>query len=136
MDFNDINRCDLIKVSIKNEELSQRVVGSSIRNHMHMDWSDDDDYLGGESILDIMTSDNTDWEVTVDKNDDLHLTVESKINEEPLIDLARHHPQSNVRISAIAHITDNVELSNILKEDSDIEVKKAALARLEELFLE
>lgn len=135
MDFNDMNRCDLIKVSIKNEELAQRVVGSNIRHHMHMDWADDDDYLGGESILDIMTSDNTDWEVSVDKNDDKKLTVESKINEEPLIDLAKHHPQTNVRISAISHITDHLELSNIIKDDADMEVKKAALARLEELFI-
>lgn len=130
-----MNRCDLIKVSIKNEELAQRVVGSNIRHHMHMDWADDDDYLGGESILDIMTSDNTDWEVSVDKNDDKKLTVESKINEEPLIDLAKHHPQTNVRISAISHITDHLELSNIIKDDADMEVKKAALARLEELFI-
>lgn len=130
-----MNRCDLIKVSIKNEELAQRVVGSNIRHHMHMDWADDDDYLGGESILDIMTSDNTDWEVSVDKNDDKKLTVESKINEEPLIDLAKHHPQTNVRISAISHITDHLELSNMIKDDADMEVKKAALARLEELFI-
>lgn len=135
MDFNDLNRCDLIKVTIRNEELAQRVVGSNIRHHMHMDWSDDDDYLGGESILDIMACDNTDWEVTKDKNDDLKLTVESKINEEPLIELAKHHPQSNVRISAISHITDHLELSNIIKDDPDIEVRKAGLARLEELYL-
>ena len=135
MDFNDLNRCDLIKVSIRNEELAQRVVGSNIRHHMHMDWSDDDDYLGGESILDIMASDNTDWEVTQDKNDDLKLTVESKVNEEPLIELAKNHPQSNVRISAISHITDHIELSIIIKDDPDIEVKKAGLARLEELFI-
>ena len=135
MDFNDINRCDLIKASIKNEELAQRVVGSTIRGHMHMDWSDDDDYLGGESILDIMASDNTDWEVTEDKNDSNKLKVVSKINEEPLIELAKHHPQSNVRISAIGHITDHVELSNIVKDDPDVDVKRASLARLEELFI-
>ena len=135
MDFNDINRCDLIKASIKNEELAQRVVGSTIRSHMHMDWSDDDDYLGGESILDIMASDNTDWEVSEDKNDKNKLTVVSKINEEPLIELAKHHPQSNVRISAISHITDHLELSGIIKNDPDTDVKKAALARLEELFI-
>ena len=135
MDFNDLNRCDLIKVTIRNEELAQRVVGSNIRHHMHMDWSDDDDYLGGESILDIMACDNTDWDVTKDKNDDVRLTVESKINEEPLIELAKHHPQSNVRISAISHITDHLELSNIIKDDPDIEVRKAGLARLEELYL-
>jgi hypothetical protein len=135
MDFNDDKRCDLIKVSIKNEDLAQRVEGSTIRNHMHMDWSKDDDYLGGESILDISACDNTNWDITVDPEDGHILKVESKINEEPLIDLAKNHPRSNVRISAISHITDHIELSNIIRNDPDIEVRKAGLERLEELYV-
>jgi hypothetical protein len=104
-----------------------------------MNWSDEDEYLGGESILDIMACDDTHWYYDEDEDnneeDVISLKVTPKLDEDPMIDLARNHPETHVRIAAIGHINDNIALSKIIKEDPEIIVKKASLDRLEELFI-
>ena len=139
MDFDD-RRCDIVKLSIINEDSTQRVISRTIRKNFLMNWSDEDEYLGGESILDIMACDNTNWYYYEDEeenndSDVISLKVKTKLDEDPLVDLARNHPDAHVRIAAISHIKDNVELSNIIKDDCDKTVKKASLDRLEELFI-
>lgn len=132
MDFYDERHPDLIKLSIKNSDSTQRVISRNMKDKIHMDWSDEDEYLGGESVLDMMVFDKTNW--TVDYSGDV-IKVTATLDEEPLVEIAKNHPQDYVRIAAISHIEDNQVLCSIIKNDSDVNVKKAGLNRLEELFI-
>ena len=136
MDFDDDSRCDLIKLFIKNEDSAQRVVSGSIRGNVRLTWNDEEEYLGGESILDIMACDYTHWHFKESEDEDIDFVVESELDEDPLVELAKTHPESHVRMAAISHIQDNTVLCSIIKNDPEKIVKKACISRLEELFID
>lgn len=134
MDF-DIRRADLVKMSIKSTESGQEIISDCIENKIHMTRPEDYEYDSGEALFDILTLENSNWHFKKTK-DKAEIKVETRFDEDELIDLALNNPESHVRIAAIGKIKNNNVLLEILKKDSDNEVKKAALDRLSSLHIE
>lgn len=134
MDF-DIRRADLVKMSIKNTQSGQEIVSQCIENKIHMTRPEDYEYDSGEALFDILTLENSNWQFKKIK-DKAEIKVETRFDEDELVDLALNHPESHVRIAAIHKIYNDNVLLRIIQKDSDDEVKQNALDRLSELHIE
>lgn len=162
MEF-DERRIDLVKSSIENVDSGQKIISKALDNKLHVNWPKDDEYLGNESILDHLTCDNANWtyeeieQVTIErdkhvlkritKEEDaipetekvtiVKLKVNTRKDEESLVELAKNHPEPHVRIAAIKKIENGLVLSSIITDDEEEKsVKKASLDRLNELYIE
>jgi hypothetical protein len=133
MDF-DIRRADLVKMTIKNAESGQEIVSDCLENKIHMTRPEDYEYDSGEALFDILTLENSNWQYKKEKGK-AKIKVETRFDEDELINLAMNHPESHVRIAAIGKINDNDVLLKIIQKDSDNEVKQVALERLSELHI-
>lgn len=138
MDF-DIRRVDSVKILIKNVDSHQEVVAKYMDDNVNLDRPENYEYRYGESVLDVMTLDDTNWHFEKDwvkstKNKE-HIKVTSKRDDRTLIDLAKNHPEAHVRIAAINKITDSGVLCGIISTDDDNLVKTVCLERLNELFI-
>ncbi|WP_405290696.1 HEAT repeat domain-containing protein [Methanobrevibacter sp.] len=133
MDF-DIRRADLVKMTIKNAESGQEIVADCLENKIHMTRPEDYEYDSGEAVFDILTLENSNWYYKKEK-DKAKIKVETRFDEDELVNLAINHPESHVRIAAIGKINNDNVLLRIVQKDSDEEVKKAALERLSELHI-
>ncbi|MBQ6099521.1 MAG: hypothetical protein IJL02_06630 [Methanobrevibacter sp.] len=139
MDF-DIRRVDSVKLLIKNIESHQQVEAKYMDDNVNLNRPENYEYRYGDSVLDVMTMDNTNWHFEKDwikstKNKE-YIKVTSKKDVGQFIDLAKNHPEAYVRIAAIEKIADDEVLLDIIKNDDDETVKKASFKRLEELYLE
>ena len=134
MDF-DIRRADLVKMTIKNSETGQEIVSDCLENKIHMTRPEEYEYDSGEALFDILTLENSNWQFKKEK-DKPKIKVETRFDEDELVNLAINHPESHVRIAAIGKIKNDNVLLKIVQKDSDGEVKKAALNRLSELHIE
>ena len=133
MDF-DIRRADLVKMTIKNAESGQEIVSDCLENKIHMTRPEDYEYDSGEAVFDILTLENSNWYFKKEK-DKAKIKVETRFDEDELVNLAINHPESHVRIAAVGKINNDNVLLRIVQKDSDEEVKKAALERLSELHI-
>lgn len=134
MDF-DIRRADLVKMTIKNSETGQEIVSDCLERKIHMTRPEDYEYDSGEAVFDILTLENSNWQFKKEK-DKPKIKVETRFDEDELINLALNNPAAHVRIAAIGKIKNDNVLLRIVQKDSDAEVKKAALERLSELHIE
>ena len=133
MDF-DIRRADLVKMTIKSTETGQEIVSDFLENKIHMTRPEDYEYDSGEALFDILTLENSNWHFKKEK-DKAKIKVETRFDEDELVNLAVNHPESHVRIAAIGKIKNDNVLLRIVQKDSDDEVKKVALERLSELHI-
>jgi hypothetical protein len=133
MDF-DIRRADLVKMTIKNAESGQEIVSDCLENKIHMTRPEDYEYDSGEAVFDILTLENSNWQFKKEKGK-AKIKVETRFDEDELINLAVNHPENHVRIAAIGKINDDDVLLKIIQKDSENEVKQAALERLSELHI-
>lgn len=133
MDF-DIRRADLVKMTIKNAETGQEIVSDCMENKIHMTRPEEYEYDSGEALFDILTLENSNWHFEKEK-DKTKIKVETRFDEDELINLALNHPETHVRIAAIGKIKNDNVLLRIVQKDSDEDVKKAALERLSELHI-
>lgn len=133
MDF-DIRRADLVKMTIKSADSGQEIVSDCLENKIHMTRPENYEYDSGEALFDILTLENSNWQYTKEKDKPV-IKVETRFDEDELIDLAINHPESHVRIAAIGKINDNDVLLNIVQKDSEDEVKQAALDRISQLHI-
>lgn len=133
MDF-DIRRADLVKMTIKNAESGQEIVSDCLENKIHMTRPEDYEYDSGEAVFDILTLENSNWQFKKEKGK-AKIKVETRFDEDELINLAVNHPENHVRIAAIGKINDDDVLLKIVQKDSENEVKQAALNRLSELHI-
>ncbi len=133
MDF-DIRRADLVKMTIKNTETGQEIVSDCLENKIHMTRPENYEYDSGEALFDILTLENSNWQFKKEK-DKPKIKVETRFDEDELVNLALNHLESHVRIAAIGKIYDDDVLLKIVQKDSDDEVKKAALERLSALHI-
>lgn len=133
MDF-DIRRADLVKMTIKNAESGQEIVADCLENKIHMTRPEDYEYDSGEAVFDILTLENSNWQFKKEKGK-AKIKVETRFDEDELINLAVNHPENHVRIAAIGKINDDDVLLKIIQKDSENEVKQAALERLSELHI-
>lgn len=133
MDF-DIRRADLVKMTIKNKESGQKIVSDCLENKIHMTRPEGYEYDSGEALFDILTLENSNWQFKKEK-DKPRIKVETRFDEDELVNLALNHSESHVRIAAIRKIKSDSVLLKIIQKDSDDEVKKAALDRLSELHI-
>lgn len=133
MDF-DIRRADLVKMTIKSADSGQEIVSDCLENKIHMTRPENYEYDSGEALFDILTLENSNWQYTKEKDKPV-IKVETRFDEDELIDLAINHPESHVRIAAIGKINDNDVLLNIVQKDSEDEVKQAALDRISHLHI-
>lgn len=134
MDF-DIRRADLVRMSIKNSESGQEIVAQAIEDKIHMKRPEDYDYDSDESVFDILTLENSNWQFKQDKNNKAKIKIETRFDEDNLVDLALNHQESHVRIAAVGKINNDNVLLRIVQRDSDDEVKQAALERLSQLHI-
>ena len=134
MDF-DIRRADLVKMSIKNAETGQEIVSDCLESKIHMTRPEEYEYDSGEALFDILTLENSNWQFKKEK-DKPKIKVETRFDEDELVNLALNNPESHVRIAAIGKINNDAVLLKIVQKDSDNEVKKAALDRLSKLHIE
>ena len=133
MDF-DIRRADLVKMTIKSTETGQEIVSDCLENKIHMTRPEDYEYDSGQALFDILTLENSNWHFKKEK-DKAKIKVETRFDEDELVNLAVNHPESHVRIAAIGKIKNDNVLLRIVQKDSDDEVKKVALERLSELHI-
>ncbi|WP_407377760.1 hypothetical protein [Methanobrevibacter sp.] len=140
MDF-DVRRVDLVKMSIKKRDTKQEVITEYMDNNMYISRPKKYKYDSGESVLDIMTLDNTNWTYEhvksrkpKDKSKQI-IRVKTRNDDTWLIDLALNNPQRHVRIAAVGKLTDEDVLFKIIKTDRDNYVKKACLDRLSKLYI-
>ena len=139
MDF-DVRRVDSVKIQIKDSENGQEVVSNYIDNDIQLTRPEKYDYDKGESVFDVMAIDDTNWsfEKVKGKNTSKkkqYLKVTPERDDDYLVELARTHNESHVRIAACRKINDTKVLLGIIENDSDLEVKKVCLKRLEELCI-
>lgn len=134
MDF-DIRRADLVKMSIKSADSGQEIISDCLDNKIHMTRPEDYEYDSGEALFDILTLENSNWHFKKVK-DKAEIKVETRFDEDELVNLALNNPESHVRIAAVGKINNDNVLLKIIQKDSDEEVKKAALDRLSELHVE
>lgn len=140
MDF-DVRRVDSVKIHIKDSENGQEVVSKYIDNDIQLTRPEKYDYDKGESVFDVMAIDDTNWSFEKVKGKKTskkkqHLKVTPERDDDYLVELARTHKESHVRIAACNKINDTKVLLGIIENDRDIEVKKACLKRLEELCIQ
>lgn len=160
MDF-DERRIDLIKSSIQNVNSGQKIVFKALDNKINVNWPKEDEYLGYESIYDHLTCDNANWkyeyvgeevierdipgegrvtdgsDIQSEKVTIVKLKVETGKDEDPLIDLALNNLEQNIRIAAVKKLYNPDILCRIIvNDDDDVEVKKACLERLDELYIQ
>jgi hypothetical protein len=121
-------------MTIKNAESGQEIVSDCLENKIHMTRPEDYEYDSGEALFDILTLENSNWQYKKEKGK-AKIKVETRFDEDELINLAMNHPESHVRIAAIGKINDNDVLLKIIQKDSDNEVKQVALERLSELHI-
>lgn len=133
MDF-DIRRADLVKMTIKNVESGQEIVSDCMDHKIHMTRPEDYEYDSGEALFDILTLENSNWYYKKEK-DKAKIKVETRFDEDELVDLALNHPETHVRTAALGKIKNDNVLLRIVQKDSDDEVKTAALERLSQLHI-
>lgn len=133
MDF-DVRRADLVKMSIKSSESGQEIMSQCLENKIHMTRPEDYEYDSGEALFDILTLENSNWQYKKVK-DKAEIKVETRFDEDELVELALNHSESHVRIAAIGKIYNDNVLLRIIQKDSDDEVKQAALERLSQLHV-
>lgn len=131
----DIRRADLVKMSIKNNKSGQEIVSECLENKIHMTRPDNYDYDADEALFDILTLEHSNWHFEKDDKK-AKIKVETRFNDDELIDLALNNPGSHVRIAALNKIDDDDILLRIIRNDEDNEVKKAAVERLSALHIE
>ena len=131
----DVRRADLVKMSIKRNKSGQEIVSECLDNRIHMTRPEDYDYDAGEALFDILTLENSNWHYEKD-NKKTKIKVETRFDEDQLVDLALNNPGSHVRIAAINKINNDDILLRIIKNDTDNDVKKAAVDRLAQLHVE
>lgn len=131
----DIRRADLVKMSIKRNKSGQEIVSECLENKIHMTRPEDYDYDSGEALFDILTLENSNWHFEKDSKKP-KIKVETRFDEDQLVDLALNNPGSHVRIAALKKINNDDILLRIIQNDEDNEVKKAAVERLSELHVE
>ena len=131
----DVRRADLVKMSIKRDKSGQEIVSECLDNRIHMTRPEDYDYDAGEALFDILTLENSNWHYEKD-NKKTKIKVETRFDEDQLVDLALNNPGSHVRIAAINKINNDDILLRIIKNDTDNDVKKAAVDRLAQLHVE
>lgn len=134
MDY-DVRRADLVKMSIKRNESGQEIVSECLENKIHMTRPEDYDYDSGEALFDILTLENSNWHFEKDSKKP-KIKVETRFDEDQLIDLALNNPGSHVRIAALNKINNDNVLLKIIQNDEDADVKKAAVDRLAQLHIE
>lgn len=134
MDY-DVRRADLVKMSIKRNESGQEIVSECLENKIHMTRPEDYDYDSGEALFDILTLENSNWHFEKDSKK-AKIKVETRFDEDQLIDLALNNPGSHVRIAALNKINNDNVLLKIIQNDEDNDVKKAAVERLAQLHVE
>ncbi|WP_407409722.1 hypothetical protein [Methanobrevibacter sp.] len=134
MDY-DVRRADLVKMSIKRNESGQEIVSECLENKIHMTRPEDYDYDSGEALFDILTLENSNWHFEKDSKK-AKIKVETRFDEDQLIDLALNNPGSHVRIAALNKINNDNVLLKIIQNDEDADVKKAAVDRLAQLHIE
>lgn len=134
MDY-DVRRADLVKMSIKRNESGQEIVSECLENKIHMTRPEDYDYDSGEALFDILTLENSNWHFEKDSKK-AKIKVETRFDEDQLIDLALNNPGSHVRIAALNKINNDNVLLRIIQNDEDADVKKAAVDRLAQLHIE
>lgn len=131
----DVRRADLVKMSIKRNESGQEIVSECLENKIHMTRPEDYDYDSGEALFDILTLENSNWHFEKDSKK-AKIKVETRFDEDQLIDLALNNPGSHVRIAALNKINNDNVLLKIIQNDEDNDVKKAAVERLAQLHVE
>ena len=131
----DVRRADLVKMSIKRNKSGQEIVSECLENKIHMTRPEDYDYDSGEALFDILTLENSNWHFEKDSKKP-KIKVETRFDEDQLVDLALNNPGSHVRIAALKKINNDDILLRIIQNDEDNEVKKAAVERLSELHVE
>ncbi len=131
----DVRRADLVKMSIKRNKSGQEIVSECLENKIHMTRPEDYEYDAGEALFDILTLENANWHFEKD-NKKAKIKVETRFDEDELINLALNNPGSHVRIAAINKINDDGVLLRIIQNDTDNDVKKAAVDRLTQLHIE
>nr|WP_295162678.1 hypothetical protein [uncultured Methanobrevibacter sp.] len=134
MDY-DVRRADLVKMSIKRNESGQEIVSECLENKIHMTRPEDYEYDSGEALFDILTLENSNWHFEKDSKK-AKIKVETRFDEDQLIDLALNNPGSHVRIAALNKINNDNVLLKIIQNDEDNDVKKAAVERLAQLHVE
>lgn len=134
MDY-DVRRADLVKMSIKRNESGQEIVSECLENKIHMTRPEDYEYDSGEALFDILTLENSNWHFEKDSKK-AKIKVETRFDEDQLIDLALNNPGSHVRIAALNKINNDNVLLKIIQNDGDADVKKAAVDRLAQLHVE
>lgn len=134
MDY-DVRRADLVKMSIKRNESGQEIVSECLENKIHMTRPEDYDYDSGEALFDILTLENSNWHFEKDSKK-AKIKVETRFDEDQLVDLALNNPGSHVRIAALNKINNDNVLLKIIQNDEDNDVKKAAVERLAQLHVE
>ena len=134
MDY-DVRRADLVKMSIKRNESGQEIVSECLENKIHMTRPGDYDYDSGEALFDILTLENSNWHFEKDSKKP-KIKVETRFDEDQLVDLALNNPGSHVRIAALNKINNDNVLLKIIQNDEDNDVKKAAVERLAQLHVE
>ncbi|MEE0902467.1 MAG: hypothetical protein UIB31_08045 [Methanobrevibacter sp.] len=134
MDY-DVRRADLVKMSIKRNESGQEIVSECLENKIHMTRPEDYEYDSGEALFDILTLENSNWHFEKDSKKP-KIKVETRFDEDQLIDLALNNPGSHVRIAALNKINNDNVLLKIIQNDGDADVKKAAVDRLAQLHVE
>lgn len=134
MDY-DVRRADLVKMSIKRNESGQEIVSECLENKIHMTRPEDYDYDSGEALFDILTLENSNWHFEKDSKKP-KIKVETRFDEDQLVDLALNNPGSHVRIAALNKINNDNVLLKIIQNDEDNDVKKAAVERLAQLHVE
>lgn len=131
----DVRRADLVKMSIKRNESGQEIVSECLENKIHMTRPEDYEYDSGEALFDILTLENSNWHFEKDSKK-AKIKVETRFDEDQLIDLALNNPGSHVRIAALNKINNDNVLLKIIQNDEDNDVKKAAVERLAQLHVE
>ena len=131
----DVRRADLVKMSIKRNKSGQEIVSECLENKIHMTRPEDYEYDAGEALFDNLTLENSNWHFEKD-NKKAKIKVETRFDDDQLIDLALNNPGNHVRIAAINKIDDDNVLLRIIQNDADNDVKKAAVERLAALHVE
>ena len=131
----DVRRADLVKMSIKRNKSGQEIVSECLENKIHMTRPEDYEYDAREALFDILTLENANWHFEKDSKK-AKIKVETRFDEDELVDLALNNPGSHVRIAAINKIHNDQILLRIIQNDEDNDVKKAAVERLSALHVE
>lgn len=75
MEF-DMRRVDLVKASIKNKTSGQRIITQAIDGKIQSHWPKEDEYLGRESVFDVLVCNYSNW--TYEKTGETVITLEKE----------------------------------------------------------